>query len=442
VTLAAATHTGAVIPTVTNLTGHTAQTGDSFARIGVAGAGLTDLTINAASVDNVWDEVLTGAAHNVVNSAGRRLRIQQETGTYANGLVWLDPVNGFAGTTDFENGTEVKPVNSLANANTMLGSVNLGVHGVHNAEGNSITFVAAQTSQEWTGEGWTLALGGQNIATSTIKGATVSGVSTGVPTDIIECFLNDCTWAGGDFTSCAIAGNQTLSGATMYHFFNCHHASVTVPIIDFGAVVGATTVHLHGYHGAVQINNMGAVAGADVLHFDTSGGKLILDSSCVAGTVNMNGTFELVDNSSGMTLNNNGSVMPVVNTTAGIATEARLSELDAGTGGKMANDVGLVLADTNELQTDWTDGGRLDLLIDQLITQIDTAAGEPAQGAPPVSAKMASKIDYLYKAFRNKKDQTSTLFQIYNDAGTVVDQKATVSDVAGTTTTEEIVSGP
>ncbi len=43
VTLAAATHTGAVIPTVTTLTGHTVQTGDNFAEIGTAGAGLTDL---------------------------------------------------------------------------------------------------------------------------------------------------------------------------------------------------------------------------------------------------------------------------------------------------------------------------------------------------------------------------------------------------------------
>ena len=48
VTLAAVTHTGAVIPTVSTLTGHTAQTGDSFARIGANGAGLTDLATAAA----------------------------------------------------------------------------------------------------------------------------------------------------------------------------------------------------------------------------------------------------------------------------------------------------------------------------------------------------------------------------------------------------------
>jgi len=43
VVLAATTHTGAVIPTVTTLTGHTAQTGDCYARIGAGGAGLTSL---------------------------------------------------------------------------------------------------------------------------------------------------------------------------------------------------------------------------------------------------------------------------------------------------------------------------------------------------------------------------------------------------------------
>lgn len=50
VTLAGVTHTGAVIPTVTTLTGHTAQTGDSFARIGANGASLTTIPWNAA-----WD---------------------------------------------------------------------------------------------------------------------------------------------------------------------------------------------------------------------------------------------------------------------------------------------------------------------------------------------------------------------------------------------------
>lgn len=51
VTLAAVTHTGAVIPTVSTLTGHTPQTGDSFARIGVNGAGLTNIDLPNQSFD-------------------------------------------------------------------------------------------------------------------------------------------------------------------------------------------------------------------------------------------------------------------------------------------------------------------------------------------------------------------------------------------------------
>lgn len=56
VVLSGETHTGAVIPTVSTLTGHTAQTGDSFARLGVAGAGLTNL----GGSGNNWNVGKTG----------------------------------------------------------------------------------------------------------------------------------------------------------------------------------------------------------------------------------------------------------------------------------------------------------------------------------------------------------------------------------------------
>ena len=56
----------------------TGLTGDVYpatqAQIGTAGAGLTDITINAASVDAIWDEVITNSVHNDANSAGKRLR--------------------------------------------------------------------------------------------------------------------------------------------------------------------------------------------------------------------------------------------------------------------------------------------------------------------------------------------------------------------------------
>lgn len=67
---------------------------------------------------------------------------------------------------------------------------------------------------------------------------------------------------------------------------------------------------------------------------------------------------------------------------------------------------------------------------------------EPPQGAPLATATLAAKISYLYKAFRNRLTQTATTLSIYNDAGAVVDQRATVSDDGVTYTRGEIISGP
>lgn len=90
-----------------NLNGHTAQTGDSFARIGVNGAGLSALPYNAAwdaeiqsevndaliafftsavqLVDDIWDEPL--AAHNTAQTAGQVLKKIDEGWTSAEATV-------------------------------------------------------------------------------------------------------------------------------------------------------------------------------------------------------------------------------------------------------------------------------------------------------------------------------------------------------------------
>lgn len=82
VTLAGVTHTGAVIPTVTTVgtlttyTGNTPQTGDSFARIGAAGAGLTalgdtrlaNLDTTVSSRSTLTQTQVTGGAY-ALNSA-------------------------------------------------------------------------------------------------------------------------------------------------------------------------------------------------------------------------------------------------------------------------------------------------------------------------------------------------------------------------------------
>ncbi|KKK99705.1 hypothetical protein LCGC14_2630050 [marine sediment metagenome] len=155
---------------------------------------------------------------------------------------------------------------------------------------------------------------------------------------------------------------------------------------------------------------------------------------------------------------------------ASVCTEARLEELD---GLNLPFDVAAVKADTTAILVDT--GTTLDAKIDTILADtgeigtagagltdlggmstgmkgevntevadvIDTdTSGEPAQGAPAATASLRKKLDWLYKVFRNKKTQTATDWKLYDDAGTTVDSKATVSADGTTATKEEVVTGP
>lgn len=94
------------------------------------------------------------------------------------------------------------------------------------------------------------------------------------------------------------------------------------------------------------------------------------------------------------------------------------------------------------LRDDLADGGRLDLILDAILAMLDNARAEPSQGAPPVNPDAMTKLDYLFKAWRNKSDQDASTYQLYADDASTVDQKATVSEAAGTVTKGEVGTGP
>lgn len=112
-----------------------------------------------------------------------------------------------------------------------------------------------------------------------------------------------------------------------------------------------------------------------------------------------------------------------------------------------------VLVDTGSIE------GKVDQIIVDIGNQNDLSAAdvnaevldvmrtdtfsEPPKGAPPFVTSMGEKLDYLYKAWRNEKDQSPTEWSLYNAGATVVDQRAGMSHNGGTDTTTkgEIISG-
>ncbi len=75
------------------------------------------------------------------------------------------------------------------------------------------------------------------------------------------------------------------------------------------------------------------------------------------------------------------------------------------------------------------------------VLNTDTFA-EPGQEAPGATVSLVKKIGYLYKAWRNKKTQTSSQYSLFNDDAATVDHKSTVSDDGTTTTIGEVATGP
>ena len=92
-------------------------------------------------------------------------------------------------------------------------------------------------------------------------------------------------------------------------------------------------------------------------------------------------------------------------------------------------------------------GNLSDLTVAQVNTEVldvlnvDTFA-EPGQEDPPATTTLVKKIGYIYKFLRNKIVQSSTTSEVYNDAGTVVDQKSAVSDTGLVLTRGKFLTGP
>jgi len=335
----------------------------------------------------------------------------QGTSGYDGGAVWFNSNASNTNTVRGVDGISTNPVSTEAAVNTLLAST--GLSKVEVSPESEVTFATDHTNEVWLGIHWILHLGGVDVSGFHAVGAEIDGLSTGTTTvDLRHCEIGDCTLPPFHVDDCGFAGTLTLYSAGTYVAANCHSevAGAATPVIDTGAAIGNVDLSLSNYHQGIEVRNLNAT-GTD--RFSISGiGQIVYAATC-SGTVNQRGMWKAT-NTGGVT----------------IVTDDNITNIAA------------TLADTNELQTDWTNGGRLDLILDATLAMLDDARGEPGQGAPPASADMATKIDYLYKLTRNKKENDGTTTQFYDDAGTTVDHKSTTSEAAGTVTLAEIVTGP
>ena len=156
-------------------------------------------------------------------------------------------------------------------------------------------------------------------------------------------------------------------------------------------------------------------------------------------------------------------------TTVDTVVDGIQTDLSNGTDGLGAikADTAAALADTNELQTDWANGGRLDNILDAraaeatvtALNNISTAQvnaevvdvlktdtiAEMSQGAPPLAPTAFQVLNYMYREWiRNKiVVDTNTLDQkqIFADDGSTVLYEKGLSNATNITTIDEATTG-
>ncbi len=118
------------------------------------------------------------------------------------------------------------------------------------------------------------------------------------------------------------------------------------------------------------------------------------------------------------------------------AAGCAISSIGAGViaNASFASDVGSTAIATNVIGIAAKKG-----VVDAL--NVDTYA-EPGQETPAATNTLVKKLGYLFKAWRNKTDQTSSTYKLYNDDAATVDQKATFADNGTTATKGEVATGP
>lgn len=250
----------------------------------------------------------------------------------------------------------------------------------------------------------------------------------------------------------AVSGPQT-SGVLDVNVKNVNNAVFNANQAQFGASVVSITANAI----TAAALNANAITGAKVANdvdIRNVNGNVAGTVGSVTGNVG-----NVTSNIGGSVAGSVGSVVANVNTqfVANNGIFAASFNANAITGAKVANDVDIRNVNGNVSGTVASVTNLNAQLVDaavstratpaQVKTQVVAALstdtyGEPGQGNPAATLDLATKVAYLYKAWRNKTTQTNNTLSLFNDDTVTVDQKATVSDDGTTYSRGEIATGP
>lgn len=320
--------------------------------------------------------------------------VTSRTTGYDGGHIWIDTTHGTPGTEDYVNGVADFKVDTLADAITLGASV--GLESFNVSPESTITFGESHTDEIWKGEGWTLALGGQDISQSHIYHCNdISGIGTSPSGEVhvLNSHIGVTTLGVSHITNCSFASTFTAGAAGDYFIENSRSgvAGSGNPTMTFTGLGAASNINIRGWMGggtwAFDSNCTASIevfmggthtittGGGDIefrgapknLEIITSGAGTTniiiwsgapIDISGTGGTVNIYGIHNgITDTSSGATVTDFGA--DILNLSAILDDTANMQPKLGSPAADISADIAavkaetaLIVSDTNELQTD------------------------------------------------------------------------------------------
>ena len=316
--------------------------------------------------DAVWDEDLT--AHDTTKTAGA----VQQCGRYDNTVV-IDTVDGVSGTT-WNIGTHNNPVNNLTDALIIATARNIDKLVLH----TSITITASHD------------VSSMSIETFGIMGTTVTFEAGSTANNAVIRYANvEGTLTNGDvllLESCSVGSLANFTGImnvvafgdgaeiSLGYWANIIQASGGgAPTNEPEISIGTGALNLSHYTGNLKLTNK---TGTDRSIINCSSGNLIIDSTCVAGRIQILGQGQIeADNSGVGCIVDTDGFISIPNITTAIWSETLnglgnaeqlVADLVKLTGHKVAKSGDIITIYESDESTPWrqydlTGGGRVEV---------------------------------------------------------------------------------
>lgn len=256
---------------------------------------------------NVGDKVnVNQVSVRTQNSAGLISNAAIEYSSF-NNKVWIDTGSSYSGTL-FPKGTPQEPVNNLTDAlliasyrgfNTLNLLSNLTI-----PSGVNVDYLTIKSDDWWLE---VTVEAGASCENTNFEKVSIFGVMSGNWNVLTDCWVytitNFCGWLiGGSYVDITLAPYNPVSLGQSW-FDNIVPMYPNEPmIITMNTNTSIACTDLNG------IYTIKSLTAGSIVDMGISAGDLILDSSCVGGSVFVKGIGSLIDDSTGVVIDNKGLV--------------------------------------------------------------------------------------------------------------------------------------